>query len=473
MPRETEPLLAPSSTPDAAPTHDEAGADASSGPLSSEVTTVSPGVSTAATVIGVPATLVGQLGAPRERFFDEGLFARGGMSAIHRVFDRSLRRTNAVKHLDAQLVTDEGSRRRFLAEAQVTGQLEHPSIVPVHDIAFGDDTTPPSFSMRLVRGDTLGSRIAESKASERTDSELRELLSILLRVCEAVDYAHQRGVTHRDLKPENIMLGAHGEVYVMDWGIARVHASGGPEPVTVDALPEEEGSLLGTPAYMAPEQAWGRVSSIDARTDVYALGGILYQILTGQPPHRGQNPNETLAAARAGKVKPPHERLGGQVPPRLAAIAMRALSADRSARHASARELADAIDDALRAGLWLGERTYAAGEVVVVEGDSGDEAFIITAGSAEASKGIDGERHVLRSMGVGEVFGEMALLGRRPRTATVIATERLSVLVVTREALAREMHGDSWLARLVQTLVNRFVALEANLESGSQPRSAV
>src|SRR5262249_52658322 len=180
--------------------------------------------------------------------------------------------------------------------ARVTGQLEHPGIVPVYELAKRPENQQPFYTMRFVQGRTLSAAAAsfhEQRSAGRAGLlELRALLNAFVTVCNALAYAHARGVVHRDLKGENILLGEFGEVIVLDWGLAKVLGQaeeGTPVQVNEDPALQAtlEGQVMGTPAYMAPEQAAGQVERIDTRTDVYGLGAIFYELLTGQPPFSG------------------------------------------------------------------------------------------------------------------------------------------------------------------------------------------
>ena len=242
-----------------------------------------------------------------------GEVARGGVGIVYKARDFDIGRDVAMKMLKDELAEDPVRVQKFLEEAQIAGQLQHPGILPVYAVGLRNKETP-YFTMKFIKGGTLAAalqRRADPKAG------LRRLLEIFDRVAQAMAYAHARGVVHRDLKPANILVGAYGEVQVMDWGMAKVLERGGVadelrsrqsqesvisviEPVrTIDVGSASIiGSVMGTPAYMAPEQAQGQIASIDTRTDVFALGGILCEILTGAPPYRA-NPDYSVVVQAA------------------------------------------------------------------------------------------------------------------------------------------------------------------------------
>ncbi len=390
--------------------------------------------------------------AKREGFEDWGEIARGGMGSIRYVIDQRLLRQMALKTVPEGVPSNSDAALRFIEEAQITGQLDHPNIIPVHALGVNEDGLL-YFTMKLVRGNTLGDVLLELGRHRLEAGNLEHLVQIMLKVCDAVSFAHARGVIHRDLKPSNVMIGSHGQVYVMDWGLALLRD--GPRLVS------DAGKIIGTPGYMAPEQAWGNHDDVDERTDVYGLGGLLYRVLTGKRPHGGSTHHAALERTRAAPVVAPEEACPELLlPPELCRIAMRALTPEREARYQRVSELQADLEQFLRGGGWLATRTYPDEALIVREGDSASEAYIIVSGECEAYKDIDGRRISLRTMGPGEVFGEMAILTGKPRSATVAARGPVTVKVVTAASLERELSRNSFTGAFVRVLAERFRELD-------------
>ncbi len=274
----------------------------------------------------------------------EGLLGQGGMALVWSAQQTTLGRAVAVKALrpDRGALED---RARFEAEARIVGRLEHPNIVPVH--SFGhDEEGRPHLCMRAVRGVEWERLLAPETAAEHERAlhyDQAAHLRLFQRVCEAVAYAHSQGVVHRDLKPENVLVGDFGEALVTDWGIA-LDLRRPPEA----AAPGSEG-FVGTPAYAAPEMANGGDEGIGPWTDVYLLGGILYRLLTGSPPHLGDSLFALLLSAWKGEIEPPQQRAPDRlIPPDLAELALRALARDPAERPAGPSELAEAVEEHFR-----------------------------------------------------------------------------------------------------------------------------
>jgi serine/threonine protein kinase len=267
---------------------------------------------------------------------------RGGMGTVYLAEDTRLQRRVALKVLDLADPSAELAAR-LLREARILAQLEHPGIVPVHDVGTLADGRV-FYTMKFVQGKRLDQHLAAIPA-------LRDRLRIFQSICDAVAFAHARGVLHRDLKPENIMVGPFGEVLVMDWGVAKVlrnRADGGaPVPATgetADAAPPASptapttahGAVLGTPGYMAPEQARGEVERLDQRADVFSLGALLRFLLTGRAPPDAT----TTTLAGAGERPPARLSRRGGMPRALAAVCAKAMAPEPDGRYATAQELA-------------------------------------------------------------------------------------------------------------------------------------
>ncbi len=409
----------------------------------------------------VPATL--HPGIQSGRLRDEGEIARGGMGSIHRLYDVDLRRRVALKVIDSTLAADPEYAQRFIDEARITGALDHPNIVPVHDIAL-DTGGRASYTMQLVEGRTLTELIA-MQGSQR---DLERILQCLTSVCDALAFSHDRGIIHRDLKPDNIMVGEFGQVYLMDWGCALAIG----DRTLVDGLVEPEGTVAGTVRYMAPEQARGEISGIDARTDVFAIGAILYKALTGQAPYMGPT-EEALAAAGRCDFRSPDESGGVAVkpPPMLTAIVKKAMAREPAERHQSAAELGDELRAFLRGGNWFALHVFPAGRVIVREGDRADAAYIITAGRCEVRRRDpeDPKRSIaLRILKAGDVFGETAIFADAPRSASVVALDDVSAVLVDRASL-EELVASTYLGRFVKALADRFLEVEGKLQQQAAP----
>ncbi|HZZ78987.1 MAG TPA: protein kinase, partial [Gemmataceae bacterium] len=317
------------------------------------------------------------------RYIVESELARGGMGAVMRAVDCDIRREVAVKYLLDQ--SDVKKKQRFVEEAQITGQLEHPNIVPIHELGI-DSEKRMFFSMKMVKGRSVADilkGLRDKPAEMGQEFTQGRLLSIFIGICNALAYAHARGVVHRDLKPANVMVGDFGEVYVMDWGLAKVQVkaavattAAGPvmaipvakvaEPFDFRAPPPlatpasetsqgssgkvvtsreegadltQQGAVIGTPVYMPPEQASGKLDQIDERSDIYSMGAILYEMLALQPPISKEGGFwPILARVAMGEIVPPEKKAPerariGKIPPELSAIAMKALAKAKDDRY--------------------------------------------------------------------------------------------------------------------------------------------
>ncbi len=320
-------------------------------PANSTLADILPGSGEGAETLPPPATSAAPQAGPAipERYESLGLFGIGGMGEVHKVRDTKLGRILAMKILHPELMGNRSVRARFVEEAAISAQLQHPGIVPVHDTGVLPDGRH-FLTMRPILGRTLSAVIQEVHGQQAvplgaTPWTYRGLVQAFHQVCEALAFAHSRGVIHRDLKPDNIMLGAHGEVLVVDWGLAKVvgaESSSLPEVRTTrGAMATRMGAVAGTPAYMAPEQARGEIDRLDQRSDVYALGAILYELLSAHPAYIGSSALDVLQAVLEGP--PPGPQLpadsGCPLPEELVMVAKRAMAREPADRFETAHQM--------------------------------------------------------------------------------------------------------------------------------------
>ncbi len=297
--------------------------------------------------------------------------AKGGLGEVYMAEDTELHRRVALKEIQAKHAKNPVSHDRFVAEAEITGSLEHPGVVPVYGMGAYLDGRP-FYTMRFIKGEDLATAIRRFHSGitrSFTGLEFRSLLRKLIDVCNTIAYAHSRGVLHRDLKPGNIMIGPFGETLVMDWGIAKlIGQSDDTDIVHVEPTSDSgesairpqlakgcvtlTGQAVGTPTYMSPEQAAGRLDALGPASDVYSLGATLYVVLTGQAPFQG-GVREVLRMVQEGRIETPRQ-IKPRIPSALDAICRRAMALDPSQRYQSALRLAADIDR------WLADEPVSA-----------------------------------------------------------------------------------------------------------------
>lgn len=316
-----------------------------------------------------------------DRYQTVSQLGRGGWGVVEKAIDRQLQRPVAIKRIASNKTIAQEVRDRFMHEAKITSQLQHPGIVPVHELEDGQATGDVFYVMKLLSGKPLRQLIrdtheAYNQSRRQTKNELHDRLIPLLErfvdVCDAIAYAHQQSILHRDLKPDNVMIGGFGETIVVDWGLAKRLVDGpqSEEDATLDYKLEQvaelvqgeisfsdqtaDGSVIGTPAYMSPEQANGDITGLTSATDIYSLGVMLYEILVGEHPHSGLDVKTVLTRVREGTYTAANEAKR-EVPRALSAICDRAMSMKPTDRYACADELANDV------------RNYIAGEPVSVD----------------------------------------------------------------------------------------------------------
>ncbi len=301
-----------------------------------------------------------------EKYTLAGEIAHGGMGVILNAHDIAIGRDVAMKVITSSVRDLREFSERFVREAQVQGRLEHPNICPVHELGE-DENGHPYFTMKMVHGYSLAEMIEKAKeeTAESGRKRLTEVLNIFLKICDGIAYSHSKGIIHRDLKPDNIMVGDFGEVYVMDWGLAKILGEEDDEyryGLVIDNSGDRDGtmktmtgSVVGTPVYMPPEQARGLVGRMDERSDIYSLGALLYELITLEPPFPRENAWEVLSKIQHVVPRPPSRtQQGTDLPLELDTIIMKCLEKDRNKRYQNVKELKEDV------GLFLSGRPIGA-----------------------------------------------------------------------------------------------------------------
>lgn len=384
------------------------------------------------------------------------LIGCGGMGAVYWAVQRALDREVAIKILRPEMMEHDFARDRFMNEARITAQLDHPNIPAVYVLESNRARFLSAFAMKLLRGQTLEDMLEESERDNR--DVLSAAVEVLLRICDALAFAHSKGVLHLDLKPSNVIVGSFRQIYLVDWGIAQ-------RKDNISREPGRTYALEGTPTYMSPEQASSERWKIDERADIYALGGILYRILCGRAPHAAPTADESIAMATNGEFTSPDvvaAETGRILPRRLVSICLKALAPERDQRYPRVEDFQKDLERYARGISQLPQRTFAAGEAIINEGAPGDAAYVIMSGECVVTR--HGQVHEFRRLKSGEMFGEAAVFTGQPRAATVSAITETVVGVIDQAMLREEMERASFMALSVRTAVSTFLDLNQQLE---------
>jgi len=399
-----------------------------------------------------------------KRYRSDSILGKGGMGKVERYFDKALQRVVAVKSLREERKKSLIEMQYLLNEARLTAYLQHPGIVPIYD-AFTDYQSDLAYAMQLIEGKELTERIVDT-IEQGLYQPLSEVLSIFTKVCETMDYVHDKGVIHLDLKPDNIMSGSYGEVLIVDWGNAHLH-----EPshykkylqdsgfeVLIETFKRDESSITGTPPYMALEQFTSKQNELGPASDIFALGVILYFMLTHEHPYPFDGDVAAyIEALKEKEPKPPHV-LRGDLPLTLSQLCMRMIHKDPSKRFQSVKEILQELKSFTDAGHTFAIRKYKHGEIIFRQGDEGDYAFLILAGYVEIYAEVDGERKFLTTRGEGDIVGELAVFTQKPRTATVKAIVPTTIKIMRKAEIDQELEKLSpWVGQVIQNLSEKFI----------------
>jgi serine/threonine-protein kinase len=449
---------------------------------------------------------LGQTTSEGGRFRPLRYHARGGIGVVSVAMDSELHREVALKQIQPRHADDPSSRARFLLEAEVTGRLEHPGVVPVYGLGTSAGGRP-FYAMRFVRGQSLKEAIERFHQADlqpaRDPAEralaLRRLLRRFVDVCNAIAYAHSRGVLHRDLKPANVLLGPYGETLVVDWGLAKVVGRDDPAPraaAEVTLRPAAQsgssdtvaGTAIGTPAFMSPEQAEGRMAQLGPASDVYSLGATLYCLVTGKPSLEDGDVQEMVRKVRQGAITPPRQ-INQRVPAALEAIISKAMALNPAHRYASAHVLAEEVerwlaDEAVlawrepvweRARRWMRRRksAVAALSATVVAATIGLAAVLAVQTRANAqlkSANLELAEANGRTL---RANNELSSANARERARFDLALEAIKTFHagVSEDLLLKEKQFDSLRTKLLRGATDFYKRIEALLVGQADRRS--
>lgn len=399
-----------------------------------------------------------------ERYMSIHPLGEGNYGIVECCFDAHLNRVAALKSLREVHQDKPEQVRSIIQEARLVSYLDHPGVVAIYD-AFVDEGNNFRYVMKMVEGEELEDLLFRT-VQQGTLLPISQCLQIFTKLCETLAYVHDKGVAHLDLKPHNIMLGSYGEVYILDWGNARLF-----DPKRYEKYLEtydQEGRLedlqetltntiVGSPPYMAPEQTQSNREVLGPGADIFATGVILYHMMTGHFPFSMDSLEDYFYELMKEKPVPLHKRRG-DIPKRLSQICSRMLFKDTATRYQNFQEILKDLREFAESGYTFEMKVFEPGEVIFEEGQHGDYAFHILDGLVEISAVFDDKKKVLASRGKGNVIGEVAVFTKEPRTATVTAVERTVVKVMTEEEIMVELEKMSpWISHMIYSLSRKFI----------------
>ncbi|WDE98110.1 protein kinase [Lentisphaera profundi] len=398
---------------------------------------------------------------------------KGGMGTVDAVKDTQLDRILAMKTLSPKHAKSPSTVESFLKEARFTAQLQHPNIIPVHDVGTSPDTNAPFYTMKLIEGESLLEVIIKLKDQDpiyEKKYSLFERLNLFRKVCDALAYSHSRGIIHRDIKPANIMLGPYGEVLLVDWGLAK-HIDDDEKINALsttgfeDSFLTHDGIIKGSLAYLSPEQAFGNIREIDRLTDIFLLGATLYHLLTLEAPYNYTEVAKLLNHAENAKYLHPLEQPGcDNLPLQVTDIITQAMSRNKDDRFQSVEEISKAIDYYLSGKHASSMRIFKRGEMLIHKDSSGTEAYVVTSGRVEIYHDDNDKRNVLDICERGSIIGELSLLTGKKRSANAIAMEKTSVLIITRQMMLDELNKmPPWLEKTLSSLAFKLLNTNSDI----------
>ena len=412
--------------------------------------------------------LDGLRGDPRYRLL--GCLGEGSLGRVDRVYDAHLVRVVACKTLRREVAHETNALRGFVNEARILGRLDQASIIPIFDAGLTPEGLP-AYTMREINGRSLAQLLRMDGHSARVEPlPLERTLKIVKQLCEALGHAHERGVVHLDLKPQNVIVLSYDEVVLVDWGAATVYDEDRFREALGDLneLFEELGDvdtpvvqsdefIVGTPRYMSPEQTECARSTLTPASDLFSVGVLFYQMLTGQLPFQGESLEELLFHVRETEAPDPRKVAPG-VHPRLVSLVLEMLAKEPEDRPYDMDAVLCELEAFRGAAGEFPLRHFSAGETIIREGEQAPLSYVLVEGEVEIWSGTDGDRRVLGRALSGETFGELGVLRDGPRSASATALTDVVVREIDRDALTAETERLSpWVLAMLEGVVERFV----------------
>jgi serine/threonine-protein kinase len=412
----------------------------------------------------------------KKRYYFLERIGEGGLGQVSSYFDTYLNRVIAVKELKAEHRSRKNCLQSFINEAKLISYLDHPGVVSVYNTFFWDDHSL-CYSMKMIEGTSLGDFMVAQSPLSRSPFFVSPCLEVFKKLSETLAFVHDRGVIHLDLKPDNIMIGRYGEVMVMDWGSAHLYDRSAyfdylkryTGKASLGQFEEEARDvILGTPMYMSPEQTCSSRDQLTPASDIFSVGIIFYEMMTGQHPFPAQELKVLMQQIRGYEARLLHE-VNPDIPRRLSQICARMMAKEPRERYASFHELLSDITEFQNSGQTFSTRIFKPGETIMTEGEPGDYAFVILLGRVGVVKTVEGRSRIIAELGRDEIVGELALFSNQPRTATVIALEMTTIRIMSRQDVERELEKlHPWVSRMVTGLSNRFIGLNEKLARGGE-----
>jgi serine/threonine-protein kinase len=412
------------------------------------------------------------------RLYDLG---QGSVGKVYAVFDTFLQRVVARKELNPDKLGDEDISRAFVNEIQLMGHLSHPGILPIYDASL-NDKGEPAYVMGLADGRSLSTLLqVNPKTGNGVPLSLEQAVRILLKLSEALTYAHDRGILHLDLKPENIMVGDYGEVLIMDWGAARIydldryngHLQRYSDRIDyIERRPERDNLLIGTPMFMSPEQFYGDRQVLTPASDIFSVGLIAYQMLAGDYPFKAKTLEE-LTDKICHEAPPPVHKVNTDVPHSLSRICEKMLAKNPADRYRSFADVGHAIGDYQRSAAGFPLVEFQPGEIIFNEGDAGDFVYVVVSGKVGITIAGPAGPKKIAELGDNEPFGELAALTGNDRTATAVALEKSLIRKIGKQEIAAEIEKLSpWVGSIVEALSRRFVEMNERVLALERQKTA-